>query len=238
MKQTASMIVLAAAMLVATPALAAGTTMKIEGIEGDAAVASWSFGVCNTGQCGTASTKRTRPAGSPEHGRESVASAGRVQAGMAQAGGALANGTGKAVGDVDGDGSPDLAFAANFGEVYVLQFTFQKIPGEYQLACATGHLDTVTVTSGSDVFEIKGAAVSCVAGAGSGAAAASYARSGINRIDSTPARMSTNFTTAKQSQGVDFGTRCQAGVACAATTMTFTGGQMKHTKTGHVTILK
>ena len=37
----------------------------------------------------------------------------------------------------------------------------------------------------------------------------------INRIDSTPARISTNFTVSKQSQGVDFGQRMQAGLANA-----------------------
>ncbi|MCA2979683.1 MAG: hypothetical protein INH41_11640 [Myxococcaceae bacterium] len=35
----------------------------------------------------------------------------------------------------------------------------------------------------------------------------------INRIDSTPVRISTNFTVGKQSQGVDFGQRIQAGLA-------------------------
>ncbi len=37
----------------------------------------------------------------------------------------------------------------------------------------------------------------------------------VNRIDSTPARISTNFTVSKQSQGVDFGQRMQAGLANA-----------------------
>lgn len=38
----------------------------------------------------------------------------------------------------------------------------------------------------------------------------------VNRIDSTPARLSTNFTVSKQSQGVDFGQRMQAGLANAS----------------------
>ncbi|MBL8917704.1 MAG: hypothetical protein JNJ54_02495 [Myxococcaceae bacterium] len=37
----------------------------------------------------------------------------------------------------------------------------------------------------------------------------------VNRIDSTPARISTNFTVSKQTQGVDFGQRMQAGLANA-----------------------
>lgn len=37
----------------------------------------------------------------------------------------------------------------------------------------------------------------------------------VNRIDSTPARLSTNFTVNKQSQGVDFGQRMQAGLSNA-----------------------
>jgi hypothetical protein len=36
---------------------------------------------------------------------------------------------------------------------------------------------------------------------------------GPNRIDSTPVRISTNFSVSKQSQGVDFGQRLQAGLA-------------------------
>ncbi len=34
----------------------------------------------------------------------------------------------------------------------------------------------------------------------------------INRIDSTPARISTNFTVGKQTQGASFGERVQAGL--------------------------
>jgi len=37
----------------------------------------------------------------------------------------------------------------------------------------------------------------------------------VNRIDQTPTRISTNFTVSKQSQGVDFGQRMQAGLANA-----------------------
>jgi hypothetical protein len=36
-----------------------------------------------------------------------------------------------------------------------------------------------------------------------------------NRIDPTPARISTNFTVSKQSQGLDFGERMQAGLSNA-----------------------
>ena len=77
---------------------------------------------------------------------------------------------------------------------------------------------------------------------GSGAAAASYAKSGITRIDSTPARISTNMSTGREAARPSVSERCISG-SCDALTdglliMRFTGGQMKHTKTGHVTLLK
>src|SRR5512137_2507473 len=37
--------------------------------------------------------------------------------------------------------------------------------------------------------------------------------SGINRIDSTPARISTNFTVGKQTQTQSFGEKVQSGLA-------------------------
>ncbi|MFM5923664.1 MAG: hypothetical protein ACKOPG_05710 [Novosphingobium sp.] len=155
------------------------------------------------------------------------------------AGGGAGGQVNVATGDVDGDGMADLAFAATQDEVYGLSFTFQKIPMEYAAVCASGHIDNATVSHGDEVYAVSSVSVVCTKG-GSGAAAASYARSGINTVNSMPSRLSMTPTSAKQTRGATFGEKCQSGLQCGGgmVTMTFTGGQMKHTKTGHVTLLK
>ena len=200
--------------------------------KGEAATApitvdSWSFGVCNSGQC-TASGLRESP---------TRASSGR--SGVATGAGAAAGGAALATGDVDGDGRPDFAYSDTQDSIYGLSFTVDSSPPIVTRACATGKVDGATLTRGEESYVVSSASVVCT-GRGGGAAAASYARAGINRIDSTPARISTNLTVGRQTPSQSFGERCAAG-QCAAgglVEMTFSGGQMKHTKTGHVTLLK
>ena len=132
----------------------------------------------------------------------------------------------------------DLAFAATLDEIYGLSFTFQKITTSYQAACASGHIDSATISHGDEVYVVSSVSVVCTKGAGGGAAAASYARSGIVRIDSTPARISTNMTAGREASAPAISERCSGGACDGVVTMTFTGGQMKHNKTGHVTLMK
>jgi hypothetical protein len=227
------------AVCVAAPAIASSDyLLQLPPAKGEAvppvSVESWSFGVCNVGQCSTSSTAK---GGKPNRASWDLAT---------NKGGRMASGAGAVpvLGDVDGDGAPDFAFAGTQDEIYGLSLTFQKITVPYQAACDTGHIDNATLSHGDEVYVVSNVSVVCsmAGGSGSGAAAASYAKSGITRIDSTPARISTNMTVGKQTQGATFGERCASG-SCDALTdgliiMRFVSGQMKHTKTGHVTLLK
>lgn len=239
-------------LAVATAAQAAQSDyfLKIDGIEGEAAVSSWSFGACNAGTCSSSSAVQTivsprdqasgLPTGKRQHGpvrvqasqntqslRESPtrASTGATTAPAPSATGTaspskaswdLAKGKGARVapapssstGDLDGDGQADLAFVGTQPEVSSFSLTYQKITMEYVAVCKGKHFDKAVLRSAGEEFEITGATVTC--------------------------------SSARQTQGSSFGERCADGT-CAdlgPVTMTFTGGQMKHTKTGHVTLLK
>lgn len=234
-RKTAILIALSAACLAAPAIASSDYLLQLPPEKGEAsppiAVESWSFGVCNAGQCssGTAA-KGAKP------NRASWDLATGKGARMAAGGSPVPT-----LGDVDGDGSPDLAFAATQDEIYGLSFTFQKISMSYQAACDSGHIDSATLSHGDEVYVVSSVSVVCTKG-GSGAAAASYAKSAITRIDSTPARISTNMTTGREAARPSVSERCSSG-SCDALTdglliMRFTGGQMKHAKTGHVTLLK
>lgn len=227
MKRTASLGLSITAMLVATPALAASDVfLKFDGVEGEAAaplaVASWSFGACNAGACSTVTSPRE--AGSGQASGKRQHGAVRVQA--SQNTQSLRAAAPQATGDLDGDGLPELSYAATVPEITALTLTIDKATPQLFKVCDGKHFGTVVITRGSDSYEIAGASATCSDGS-----AASRASGDM------PNRISMNVTTPKQSQRSDFGSRCQAGVACAVT-VTLTGGQMKHTKTGHVTLLK
>lgn len=248
MKQSYSMAAAALALAFAGNAQAAPSDylLELDGVKGESAataeVQSWSFGVCNVGQCSTPSQRTVitaREAGSGmatgKAGKPSSASWDLATNKGART--AASGGVNVAVGDLDGDGAADLAYAGTQPEIYDLSFTFQKIDGVWREVCGGKHFDKVTLRSASDTFEITGATAAC--SSGSGAAAASYVATGRARND-MPNRISMNVTTPKQTQGATFGERCQAGVQCAGSSVTIalSGGQMKHTKTGHVTLLK
>lgn len=232
MKITFSFATIAAAICITGPALAASSDylLQLPPEKGEVSqpltVDSWSFGVCNSGQCASSGQSAAKP------NRASWDLA--TGKGARIAGGAAA----PVAGDVDGDGLPDLAFAVSQDEIYGLSFTFQKITTSYQAACASGHFDSATISHGDEVYMVSSVSVVCTKGAGGGAAAASYARSGIVRIDSTPARISTNMTVGREASAPAISERCSGGACDGIVTMTFTGGQMKHTKTGHVTLMK
>lgn len=236
MKQAIALFALAAALSGAAPALAASDyLLHIDDIKGEAAAApvavdSWSFGVCKSGDCTTSTTPAGRTGGRGGSGTASYDLATN-KGGRTAAEGAVA------IGDVDGDGSPDLAFTASQSTIYGLSFTVDAAGPVVAAACKSGRINSATLSNGTDTFAVSSVSVVCTKGGG-GAAAASYARSGITRIDSTPARISTNLTVGKQTQGATFGERCGDGACSTMVTMTFTSGQLKHTKSGHVTLLK
>ncbi len=232
-----------AATIGATAAQAAHSDylLEIKDLKGNAAeplaVDSWSFGVCNS-NCSSGSSKRTivsprdvatgQASGKRQHQpvrvqasqnsqslRESPskASDGKTTAvkgnwDLATNKGARTAGANDAVGDLDADGTADLAFVSTQAEISNLSLTYQKIPMEYVAVCRGKHFDKAVLRSTDDQFEITDAAVTC--------------------------------TSARQTQGSSFGERCVDGTCTdqGPVTMTITGGQMKHTKTGHVTLLK
>ena len=119
-----------------------------------------------------------------------------------------------AAGDVDGDGAADFAYAATLNEVSSLTLTFQKIEATWQKVCMGKHIASATLRSGSDSFQLTDVTVTCGPAEGS---------------------------TRKQTQGATFGERCNGNV-CGVDDwhqqMVLTGGQLKHNKTGHVTLMK
>lgn len=213
--------------------------LKIDTIEGEATVSAWSFGACNAGQCTTIASPRDAASGqasgkrtgqgdvkvtasqNTQSLRESPtrASSGKATWDLATGKGArTAGGTSVAAGDVDGDGMADLAYATTQSEVTNFTLHYDKIPIEHLKVCSSKHIASAVLRSGSGTIELTGATVSCATGAGTAAGG----------------------TVVRQTQGSSFGERCNAGVCTAdgGIDMVLTGGQMKHTKTGHVTLLK
>lgn len=242
MKSTASCAIIAAAICWSAPAFASSDyLLQLPPEKGEAStpisVDSWSFGVCNAGQCSSPRDSSSGMASGKSGGKPNRASWDLATGKGAR----TAGGSTPVLGDLDGDGAPDLAFVGTQDVVYGLSFTFQKITMAYQAACDSGRIDSATLSRGDEVYVVSSVSVVCTKGGG-GAASVAYAKSGVTRIDSTPARISTNMTTGREAATPSVSERCSSG-SCDALTdglliMRFTSGQMKHTKTGHVTLMK
>ena len=231
MKHNIAWLITAAAIAVSAPALAASDfLLEIDGIDGESAapmaVDDWSFGACNAGQCTTITSPRDLASGQASGKAGSPTRAGWDLA--TNKGGRTAAAS-PVVGDLDGDGHADFAYAGTLDNVQALTFSFDKASPQLAKVCSGKHFTSVTLRRGADSFVITGASVTCTA------AMPSAART----IDSTPARISTNKYAAGggKAQGV-MNARCSADGCKEVVTMTFTSGQMKHTKTGHVTLMK
>lgn len=210
MKQTTGFIALAVVLLAATPAVAASDMhIKFEGVDGESAIAGWSFGACNSGQCTRIDSPRDQPIGQSS-GKVSTGGKKEMHWDLATAKGARsAGGVNVAAGDIDGDGRADLAYAGTLSEVTGLSLTFSGANPSVLKVCAGKHIAQATLRIGEESYSLTGVSVTCTS------------------------------SVAKQTQGATFGEKVQAGLATAGgMIVTFAGGQMRHTKSGHVTLLK
>jgi hypothetical protein len=211
--------------------------LKIEGIEGEAAVAGWSFGACNAGRCDTIASTRSgvaTGAGAAAGASAKAAKPPRATYDVKKMEGARVQ---VAAGDLDGDGAPDLAYAGTLDEVSSLSLTFQKIEGTWRAACGGKHFPKVILRAGADTFEIADATIACHA------EDAESMKSGPRQSTDVANTADSGARAVKQKQwlpanfrNADMGPQCASG-QCPVT-MVLTGGSMKHTKSGHVTLLK
>lgn len=228
MKLTTTIFVLAGSLLTAAPALAASDMyLKIDGIDGEAAVEGWSFGTCSNGQCATITAPKD--AANAKGGK--AGKPGSASWDLATGKGArTASGVQVAAGDLDGDGRADLAYAGTLERVDALALTFQDGSPALRAACTGRHIKQAILRIGGETYEISDAPITCASVADAAATRA---------VNPGPSRTSSNVPVPKQTQSATFGEKVQSGmVGGQSLTVTFTGGQMKHTKTGHVTLLK
>lgn len=225
MKRTASSIVMTAALLMAAPAMASTAGyIKFEGVDGESATEvaldGWSFGACQSGTCNTVSSAAAdQSSARGGKGRASLQdfhrsapppAKGKTTLTASQNSQSLRGGVNVAAGDLDGDGRADLAYAGTLPEVSSLTLHFDKASPVLARICMGKHIAKAELGRGAESMVIEHAAVTCSSG-----------------------------TATRTTQGATFGEKVSTGLqAGAPLTMTITGGQMKHTKTGHVTILK
>lgn len=228
------------------PAFAASDYfLKIEGVEGEAStveVLDWSWGASNP----TVAASDERVA-APRDAASGQASGKRMHKPMTMTMTMAthdgtdcddANCDRAASGSGDGvtgtSGRPDLAAAASQSEVRDFSLTIPAEMAERSQLCKGKHFAKATITGRGMDYQLEDVTVtSCTA-------ATAPIASAQEKSGEMPGRISTNVTTPKQTQGATFGEKCAAGAACAAPvtiTMTLTG-QMRHTKSGHVTLLK
>lgn len=130
---------------------------------------------------------------------------------------------GVAAGDVNGDGQADLAAAS---EVQGFALSLDKSSPQLATLCVRGnHIPQATIRARGETYELTDAVVSGCSSDQDASAAAGR-----------PPRGNWDLATLKGARTAN----PAAGGACASgqcMNMTITG-QMKHTKTGHVTLLK
>jgi hypothetical protein len=240
----------AMALMLSVPALAAHSDylLEIKDIKGEAAtsgeVLSWSWGTSNPGVAAprdAASGQATGKVQSPRDPASGMSTGKRMHKPWPIAGTSAECGTSCAVGgvhvatgDVDGDGRAEVVPIETVDELNGFSMSFDKASPVLAKLCASGkHFPKATLTARGTEYSIEAMSVSGCPAPASAPAAKLNAGDG-----SMPNRISMNVTVPKQTQGATFGEKCTAGLCPAGmVTLTFTG-QLKHAKTGHVTVLK
>ena len=210
--------------------------LKIDGIDGEARAASWSFGVCNAGSCSSGSTKRTissprdvatgQASGKRQHKPVSVTASQNTQSLRESPTRAS---TGKTAID---ETAPE---ASKTGSPVKANWDLAKGKGARE-ASSGG----VNVAAG----DLDGDGLADLAFAGTQAEIESLSLN-FTKIEWAYRDVCKGKHIAKATlrNAADEFTIEHAMVECTSNadqsvTMTLTGGQMKHTKTGHVTLLK
>ena len=243
-----SIVAAVTALAAATPALAAADIfLEIEGVDGAAPakieIMSWSWGIANTGANSVVSPRDTasgQASGKRQHGTVRVTASQNTQS-LRESPTRASSGSGAAAasyaatgrvgaGDVDGDGRAELADAAALPEVRGLTLGVGKASPLLQRLCSGRHIPKGHISARGETYRLENAVISgCSADSPPGSAA---------ERDSMPSRISTNVTVPRQTQGATFGERCAAGQCNDVNVAITITGQMRHTKSGHVTLLK
>jgi hypothetical protein len=253
MNKTSTMIAAIAAMTMSSAAYAAQSDyfIKIDGIDGEAVASDWSFDACDGGACTTVKSPRDVASGqatgrrlhkptsssAPDASSSSSAASRTTYDLKANKGARSASGVQVAVGDLDGDGLADLAYAASLDEVSSFSLTFANMSGAQRKVCGGKHIASAKLRAGADSFDITGATIACYASEGVTMA------SGPRQSSDVASTAAVGSRATKQKQWLpanfrvaDMGPGCASG-QCSVT-MVLTGGSMKHNKTGHVTLMK
>lgn len=222
-----SKLILAAAVSAAcfaTSAQAAQSDyfLKIDTVEGESSapieVASWSFGASNPSlsaprdaASGMASGKRADVV-SPRDPASGQATGKRMhkpfRMDTSSSDASAGAGAKVSVSDLSVMRSTDLMAVSAQDSIEGFSLTFDKASPVLAKVCGGKHFPKATLSGRSGDFELQDITV-------------------------------TSCTVPKQTQGATFGERCVSGGECPATGVTVSmTGQMKHTKTGHVTLLK
>lgn len=236
MKTKISLIVAATAILAGTPALAASDyLLKLDGVDGEAStiveVASWSFGACNAGQCTTVRSPRDaasgQASGKRQHGTVRVQASQNTQSlrespTRASTGGTAVSETVQEEAKTAPRAGWDLATGKGARTAGGVAIATGDVDGDGLADLA--YTSTQTEISSFSVTYDKSSPVLAKVCMGKHIAKATLYRGGES-YEITDATVS-----------------CSSAAADALTDglliMRFSSGQMKHTKTGHVTLLK
>lgn len=240
MKRTFASIIATVASLAAAPSAFAASDylLELDGVKGEASssveISSWSWGASNPGIA--IDEPGVRAAAAPRDAASGLATGKRTHKPIRVRGSAdqAAGGVNVASGDLDGDGRADFADTAGLPEVEQFTLTFDKATPKLMESCAKGtHFPKATIKMRTASFTLENATVvSCTTGQ------PAIVENKINGNNQMPNRISMNVTTPKQTQGATFGEKVNQGLHAAGSMVVQLSGQLKHTKTGHVTILK
>lgn len=244
MKTKASVIFAASAMLVGTPAFAASDyLLKLDGVDGEASatieVASWSFGVCNAGQCSTVKSPRDAASGQAtgkvKHVPTKISNASQNTQSLrgSPTGTTAVAAPASAEKTNPGKGSWDLATGKGARTAGGVNVAAGDVDGDGRADLAyAGTQDQVTSFTLS--FD-KASPVLAKVCQGKHFASVTLSR-GTEVIEITDATYTCSVPAGgKVRPPAD--ADCSSN-GCDDAKIVFTGGQMKHTKTGHVTLLK